>query len=101
MDGNPALWSDIAADLDAALAKTAKAAARAARLAAERGTMPEDVIEAFELAIGSHLHDAYTALEQAIERVVIAVDGDRPPGRDSHKPLIDRAARPVEGLRGA
>lgn len=101
MDGNPALWSDVAADIEAALAQTEKAEARAARLAAERGAMPEDVAEAFELAIGSHLHDAYTALEGAIGRVVAAVDGDRPSGRDSHRRLLDRAARPVEGLRGA
>jgi len=63
--------------------------------------MPEDVAEAFEPAIGSHPHDSDTALEQANERAVTAVDGDRPSGRDPHKRPIDRAARPVEGLRGA
>ncbi len=101
MDGNPALWSDVAADPEAALTQAAKAGARAATLAAGRAGMPGDLAEALELAAGSHLHDAYTALEQAIERLVVAVDGDRPAGRDSHRQLLDRAARPVEGLRGA
>lgn len=54
-----------------------------------------------ELAIGKHLHDAYSAGEKALERVIELVDGELPPGRSFHRDLIRRAAQPQEGVRQA
>ncbi|PWS38436.1 hypothetical protein DFH01_03905 [Falsiroseomonas bella] len=91
----PPAWADIAADLDAALNQAALAQARARGLAGRTG----DDRSAHELAIGKHLHDAYTAAEKAVERVVEVVDGDIPRGRSFHRDLIRRAAMPIPGGR--
>lgn len=47
------------------------------------------------------MHDAISALEKALERLVELIDGDVPRGRSSHRDLLDRAARPVPELRPA
>jgi hypothetical protein len=93
----PPSWIDVAADLDAALKQASLAQSRAGRLA---GRLDDDR-SAHEIAIGKHLHDAYTAAEKAIERLVELVDGDIPRGRSFHRDLIRRAAMPVPGGRPA
>ena len=54
-----------------------------------------------ERAVGSLIHDCYTAMEAALERLIDAVDGDRPKGGDYHAQLIERAAAALAGLRPA
>lgn len=93
----PPIWIDVSADLDAALRQATLAEARAEGLAARTA----DDRAAHELAVGKHLHDAYTAVEKAIERLVELVDGDVPRGSSFHSDLIRRAAMPVAGVRRA
>lgn len=93
----PLTWSDAAADLAIALER----AERAARKHADLSRLDGDAREDAELAIGKHLHDAYCAAEQAIERLIVTIDGELPRGSRFHQDLIDRAARPVEPLRSA
>jgi hypothetical protein len=76
-------------------------AERAAQKHATLTILPPAQREDREFAIGKHLHDAYSAAEKAIERLVEMVDGTLPAGRSFHRDLIRRAARPVEGLRAA
>jgi hypothetical protein len=97
MGVTPPLWSDVAQDLGVARDQVAKAAAKDAALAG----LPADAREDREMAVGKHLHDAVCALEQAVERLVQDVDGDLPRGRSYHRDLLDRAARPLAGVRPA
>lgn len=90
-------WSDVAADLAAARDQAARAAAKARTLASLSGDSREDR----ELAIGKHVHDPVSALERAIERLVLEFDGALPHGRAYHQDLLDRAARPLPGTRPA
>lgn len=92
----PPIWSDVSRDLSVALREAALAAAKAARL----DSFPDEVRNSVELAIGKHLHDAYTAAEAAIERLIVLVDGGTPQGPRYHRDLLDRAADPIQGLRG-
>ncbi|MFN3481277.1 MAG: hypothetical protein ACK415_12950, partial [Thermodesulfovibrionales bacterium] len=41
----------------------------------------------------------YSGYENIIERIIRAVDGDVPSGRDYHLMLLKRALNPVEGVR--
>lgn len=91
----PPIWTDIAADLDAATGQTNRAVARNAALA---GRLADDR-EAHELAIGKHLHDAYCAVERALERLLEMVDDSLPSGRHYHHDVIARARRAVEDVR--
>jgi hypothetical protein len=93
----PPAWSDIAWDLAAARDQAGRAQAKDASLAAMADAGREDR----ELAIGKHLHDAVSAIERALERLVQDVDGDLPRGGRFHQDLLDRAARPLPGLRPA
>jgi hypothetical protein len=93
----PPAWSDVKADLETAVAE----AGRAAHKHAGRAALPPEAREDRELAIGKHVHDAYSAAEKALERLIELVDGDVPKGRSFHRDLIRRAAHPVEGLRPA
>lgn len=100
MARNTGLWADVKRSLDAAERCWSRAAPRAASLAAHGDEMPDDVRADRELAVGKHLHDFYGALEQAIERIVAAVDGDLPMARNYHEELVRRAATEVPGIRG-
>lgn len=90
-------WSDVADDLATAVAQAERAARKHATLSGLHGDERENT----ELAIGKHLHDAYSAGEKALERVIELVDGELPPGRSFHRDLIQRATRPQDGVRGA
>jgi hypothetical protein len=63
--------------------------------------MPGDVRIDREYAIGAMLHNAYGAMESALERLIQAVDGDLPSGAAYHAELVRRAARAVNGVRPA
>jgi hypothetical protein len=91
----PPAWSDVAADLEAARAQAGRAVAKEAALGGLGGEAREDR----ELAIGKHLHDAVSALERALERLILDLDGDLPRGPRFHQDLLDRAARAMPGLR--
>ncbi|WP_376087218.1 hypothetical protein ACE7GA_13510 [Roseomonas sp. CCTCC AB2023176] len=91
----PPIWSDVSADLEIALTEARRAEAKATNLA----SLSVEARENAEMAIGKHLHDAYCAAETAIERLLLTVDGDVPRGRDYHRDVLRRAARPTEGLR--
>lgn len=93
----PAIWSDVAADLALAVAEARRAKQKAGAL----GALPEALREDRELAVGKHLHDAYSAAEKALERLVALLDGALPQGRSFHQDLLDRAARPLPGVREA
>lgn len=93
----PAIWADVARDLDLALAQAGQATAKHATLA----EVPAGLLPDRQVAIGKHLHDAYSAAEQALERLVVELDGELPRGRRFHQDLIERAARPLEGVRPA
>jgi hypothetical protein len=93
----PPLWADVAADLAAACDQASRAASKDAALAGLATAAREDR----ELAIGKHLHDAISALERALERLIQDIDGDLPRGRSFHRDLLDRAARAMPDRRPA
>jgi hypothetical protein len=86
----PPAWLDVAADLAVAEAEMRRAAEKRALDAELSGIARENN----EMAIGKHLHDAYTAAEKALERVVAMVDGNLPAGANFHRDLIRRATLP-------
>ena len=47
------------------------------------------------------LHNCYSAVERALERLIVAFDGGLPSGRNYHADLIERAAAPLVGVRPA
>lgn len=89
----PPAWIDVVADLDTAL--------EAVRLASEKAEsltgLAADLRQDREIAIGKLVHDAYSAAEKAVERLVEMVDGSVPSGSSFHRDLLRRAARPAEG----
>ncbi|HEV7266239.1 MAG TPA: hypothetical protein VGN83_15150 [Falsiroseomonas sp.] len=93
----PAIWSDVEDDLETACLAAAQAVAKAATL--------QDMPAAFradrETAIGKHLHDAFSAAEKALRRIVAAVDDSLPASGNFHRDLIERAARPDADRRPA
>ena len=101
MAANPALWADVRRDLDAARDSCSRAASRAKSLEERGHQMDPDARFDRELAVGTLLHDCYSAMEACIERLIEAIDGDRPKGGDYHAQLIGRAAASIEGLRPA
>jgi hypothetical protein len=84
-------------DLDRATGLVGLAEAKHASLA----ELTPDQRANAEIAIAKHVHDAYSAAETAIERLVSEVDGDLPHGRHYHQDLLDRAAQPMPGVRPA
>ena len=101
MAANPALWADVRRDLEVARKNAADLLARAEAL--ERGdtALPPDLRLDREIAIGAMLHNCFGAMESALERLVEAVDGSLPTGRNYHLELIRRAAAPVPEVRPA
>jgi len=93
----PPSWADVSRDLEVAMAEARQAVAKDVTLPG----LPDAQREDRELAIGKHLHDAYSAAEKALERVLELVDGELPAGRHFHRDLLARAARAVAGRRPA
>ncbi|MBY0338407.1 MAG: hypothetical protein K2X11_17465 [Acetobacteraceae bacterium] len=90
-------WPDIERDVAAATA----AASLAVETDGSLAQAPAPFRLSVELAPGKHLHDAYCAIERAVERLVVILDGGLPIGRRWHQDLLDRAGRAMEGGRGA
>jgi hypothetical protein len=64
--------------------------------------MADDIRDDREIAVGSHIESCYTAIEAAIERIVISTDGATPAqGGRYHQDLIERAATENPGVRPA
>ena len=101
MAANPALWADVRRDLASARDSCSRAAARAKSLEDHGDAMDPDARFDRELAVGTLLHDCYTAMETTLERLIDAVDGDRPKGGEYHAQLIQRGATKIDGVRAA
>ncbi len=52
-------------------------------------------------SIGAHAANAYTAIETALERILIAADGRTIAGANYHRALLERAALDVPSARPA
>jgi hypothetical protein len=87
--------------LEVAMKASDLAASRAESLADEANPLPDDVRFDREIVVGKMLHDCYQAIESAIERLVIAIDEERPVGGSYHSELLRRAATTIDGLRPA
>lgn len=98
MASRPTLWLDLRRDLAAA-----RDAARRAELALAALPDLDDarLREASELGVSKHVHDAYSAVEAALDRIGRAFEGPAPPGPRWHLDLLPRMAAPVDGLRPA
>ncbi len=99
MAENRALWSDIDRDLGVAETNAAQAGERAASLRSGSAALSADSVLDREYAIGVMLHNAYGAMESALERLILAVDGGLPTGPGDHTDLLRRAGAPIPGLR--
>jgi hypothetical protein len=91
----PAIWTDVQDDLRTAVAAAQLAAAKAGTLAA----LTPDARFDREIAVGKLLHDAYSAAENALQRILLVMDKELPVGGAFHRELIDRAARPIPAAR--
>ena len=101
MASKPALWSDVQRDLEHARNHGGGAERTAVQLADPAYVIDTDTRLDREQAVGLKLHYCYSAMENVISTLVVAVDGDRPVGDNFHTKLIERAAAPVSGLRPA
>jgi hypothetical protein len=93
------LWADVARDLDAATRFAKSAVQRAASLEDHSEDMDDDIREDRQAAIGLLLHNCYGAMESALERIILAVDGTLPTSPNYHSDLIRRARMAIEGTR--
>lgn len=99
MAANPALWADVQRDLEVARKNATDLLARAEALKRGAAELPPDLRLDREIAIGVMLHNCFGAMESALERLIEAVDGSLPTGRNYHAELIRRAAAPVPEVR--
>ena len=101
MAENRALWTDIERDLASAKLDAQRAAVRARKIEDAGNGLDADERLTLETAVRTTLHDCYTAMEAALERIIEAIDGQRPTGSDYHVQLVHRPANPIAGLRPA
>jgi len=94
------LWSDVRYDIDLARQHAVAADKRALSLQGPNHSLDETARSDRELTIGLFLHNCYGAMA-VLERLLMAIDGEKPVGGDYHKELVRRAARPVSGVRPA
>ena len=91
-----ALIADIDADMSLLKKETESIKRKLLRLKKEKD--PEN-IDSHIKAIAGSLHSIYSGYENIIERMVRAIDGDIPSGKDYHLMLLKRALNPIEGVR--
>lgn len=99
MAANPALWADVQRDLEVVHKNAAALLARAEALERHGVELPPDLRLDREIAIGVMLHNCFGAMESALERLIEAVDGSLPTGRNYHTELIRRAEASVPDIR--
>lgn len=93
-----ALIADIKSDL-ALLNKERKSIERKlGRLKTEKDF---ENIDSHVKAIAGSLHSIYTGCENILERIVRAIDGDIPMGKDYHSALLRRSVMKIENVRPA
>lgn len=80
------------------VARVADSAGRAFAAAAREGRLDDDI---WKRALGSYLHDFYTAVE-GVFRVVAELTGEGlPRGEDWHRRLLEQMGRAIEEVRPA
>jgi hypothetical protein len=91
-----ALISDIEADMTLLKKEIESIKRKLSRLKKEKD--PEN-IDSHIKAIAGSLHSIYSGYENVIERLVRAIDGDIPVGKDYHLMLLKRALNPIKDVR--
>ncbi len=91
-----ALIADIDADMSLIKKEIESIKRKLSRLKKEKD--PEN-IDSHIKAIAASLHSIYSGYENIIERIVRAIDGDIPSGRDYHLMLLKRALTPIQDVR--
>lgn len=87
------LWVDVARDLSSAR----RSLDWAVRQAAEPPPTDAAARIAREYTIGGMVHNCHGALESALQRIILDIDGGLPTGSDHHRDLIRRAVRDYPG----
>jgi len=90
------LIADIDADMRLPRKETESIQRKLFRLKDEKDT---ENIDSHIKAVAGSLHSIYSGYENIIERIVRAIDGDVPMGKDYHLMLLKRALNPIEGVR--
>jgi len=90
------LIADIDADMKLLKKEVESIKRKLSRLENEKD--PEN-IDSHTKAIAGSLHSLYSGYENIIERLIRAIDGDIPVGKDYHLVLLKRALNPIEGIR--
>lgn len=93
-----ALISDIKSDL-ILLKKEANSIDR--KLKRLRNETDPENVDSHIKAIAGTLHSIYTGCETVLERIIRAIDGDTPLGKDYHLMILRRAITPIENVRPA
>lgn len=93
-----ALIADIATDMRLLRKEMESIERKISRLKDEQD--PENV-DSHNKAIAATLHSLYSGYETIIERVIRAVDGDVPLGKQYHIMLLKRAMNAIEDVRPA
>jgi hypothetical protein len=91
-----ALISDIEADMSLIKKEIDSIKRKLARLKKDKDL---ENIDSHIKAVAGSLHSIYSGYENIIERIVRAIDGDAPSGRDYHLMLLKRALNPVKDIR--
>lgn len=91
-----ALIADINADMNLLKKEIGSIQRKLSRLEKEKD--PENIDSHIKAVAGS-LHSIYSGYENVIERIVRAVDGDIPSGKDYHLVLLKRALNTIEDVR--
>jgi len=91
-----ALIADIDADISLLKKETESIKRKLLRLKKEKD--PENIDSHIKAVAGS-LHSVYSGYENIVERIIRAMDGDIPSGKDYHLMLLKRALNPIERVR--
>lgn len=91
-----ALIADITSDLELIKKEVESIKRKLQRLQTEKD--PENIDSHIKAVVGS-LHSIYTGYETIIERIVRAIDGETPLGKDYHLKLLRRALTEIPDVR--
>lgn len=91
-----ALIADITSDLELIKKEVESIKRKLQRLQTEKD--PENIDSHIKAVAGS-LHSIYTGYETIIERIVRAIDGETPLGKDYHLKLLRRALTEIPDVR--
>ena len=90
-------FAALAAEIDTGLAELESLSPELARLRAQL-----DASDSLDLrSAGSILHDFYSGVERAFERLATELEGGVPSGADWHTSLLWRMSIPIDGIRPA